>query len=92
MSARGLPPEPTELIYLPRSSWLPAFTALGVALVVVGLFSWWPYGVAGAVIGLVSIVAWIRGAATETSRLPIEQRPASAVLPAVPLRRDRDGR
>lgn len=82
-----LPPQPTELVYLPRPSWLPAFTALGIALAVVGLFAWWPYGVAGAVIALVSIVAWIRGAARETSRLPVEQRPASAVLPAVPLRR-----
>jgi hypothetical protein len=82
-----LPPQPTELVYLPRPSWLPAFTALGIALAVVGLFAWWPYGVVGAVIALVSIVAWIRGAAREMSRLPVEQRPASAVLPAVPLRR-----
>jgi hypothetical protein len=82
-----LPPQPTELVYLPRPSWLPAFTALGIALAVVGLFAWWPYGVVGAIIALVSIVAWIRGAARETSRLPVEQRPASAVLPAVPLRR-----
>jgi hypothetical protein len=82
-----LPPQPTELVYLPRPSWLPAFTALGIALAVVGLFAWWPYGVMGAVIALVSIVAWIRGAAREMSRLPVEQRPASAVLPAVPLRR-----
>jgi hypothetical protein len=85
---RGLPPEPTELVYLPKPSWLPAFTALGIALVVVGLFSWWPYSIAGAVTGLVSIVAWIRDSARETSRLPIEQRPSSAVLPAVPLRRE----
>jgi hypothetical protein len=82
-----LPPPPTELVYLPRSSWLPAFTALGIALVIVGLFAWWPYGVVGAMIALVSIVAWIRGAARDTSRLPIEQRPSTAVLPAVPLRR-----
>jgi membrane protein implicated in regulation of membrane protease activity len=84
---RGQPPEPTELVYLPRPSWLPAFAALGIALVVVGLFSWWVYAVFGAVIGLVSIIAWIRHAAAETSRLPREQRPRSAVLPAVPLRR-----
>ena len=84
---RRLPPEPTELVYLPKPTWLPAFTALGIALVVVGLFAWWPYSVAGAIIGLVSIVAWIRDSAGETSRLPVEQRPASAVLPAVPFRR-----
>jgi hypothetical protein len=82
-----LPPQPTELVHLPRPSWLPAFTAMGIALAVVGLFAWWPYGVVGAVIALVSIIAWIRDAARETSRLPIEQRPAAAVLPAVALRR-----
>jgi hypothetical protein len=90
MAERGQPPEPTELVYLPRPSWLPAFAALGIALVVVGLFAWWVYAVFGAVIALVSVIAWIRGAAAETSRLPREQRPRSAVLPAVPLRRKRD--
>jgi hypothetical protein len=85
-----LPPEPTELIYLPRPSWLPIFAALGIALVLVGLFSWWPYSVIGAVLGLVAITAWIRETRRETSRLPVRQRESSAVLPAVPLRRPTD--
>lgn len=87
MGDRDLPPQPTELIYLPEPSWMPAFTALGVALVVVGLFSWWVYAVAGAIIGLISVVAWIRDSARRTSRLPIEQPASTAVLPAVPVRR-----
>ena len=87
MAEGKLPPEPTELVYPPRPSWLPALVALGLALTVVGLFAWLPYGVVGAIIALVALIAWIRQAASETSRLPIEQRPASAVLPAVPLRR-----
>jgi hypothetical protein len=86
----GLPPEPTELVYLPKPSWLPIFAALGLALVVVGLFSWWPYAVIGAVIGLVAVVAWLRDSSRELSRLPVEQRETSAVLPAVPLRRRSD--
>lgn len=90
MPERGLPPEPTELIFLPGHSWLPAFVALGAALVVVGLFVWWPYAAVGAIIGLVAVVAWIRDAARETSRLPVEQRAVSAVLPATPLRRSSD--
>jgi hypothetical protein len=59
---------------------------------VVGLFAWWPYGVVGAIIALVSIIAWIRSGSRETSRLPVEQRPATAVLPAVPLRPRRPAR
>jgi len=43
--------------------------------------------VVGAIIALVSLIAWIRGAARETSRLPVEQRSTTAVIPAVPLRR-----
>jgi hypothetical protein len=89
--ASRLPHPPTELIYLPESSWLPLFTALGLALTVVGLFAWWPYGVIGAIIAVVSIIAWIRRVSGETARLPIEQRPSSAVLPAAPLRRPRPG-
>jgi hypothetical protein len=89
--ADRLPPSPTELIYLPEPSWLPVFTALGLGLTVVGLFAWWPYGVIGAIIAVVSIIAWIRRVSQETARLPIEQRPSSAVLPATPLRRRRAG-
>jgi hypothetical protein len=89
--AGRLPPPPTELVYLPDSSWLPLFTALGLALSVLGLFAWWPYGVIGAIIAVVSIIAWIRRGSAETARLPIEQRPSSAVLPATPLRRPRAG-
>jgi hypothetical protein len=86
------PHEPTELVYPPRSSWQPVIAALGLALVVAGLFVWWPYGVIGAVVALVAIIGWIRDSARATSRLPVEQRRASAVLPAVPLRRpDRKG-
>jgi hypothetical protein len=89
--ADRLPPSPTELIYLPEPSWLPVFTALGLALTVVGLFAWWPYGVIGAIIAVVSMIAWIRRVSDETAKLPIEQRPSLAVLPATPLRRPRGG-
>lgn len=77
-----LPPKPTELVYMPKPSWAPAFVALGLALVIVGLFVWWPYSVAGAIIGLVAIIAWVRETARETARLPVEQPTSSAVLPA----------
>ena len=80
------PPEPSELVYTPAPSWLPVLAAAGLAGVLVGLFTGFPYAVAGAVVLLVALRAWIRGTRDEISRLPREQRLTSAVLPAVPLR------
>ena len=42
--------EPTELVYLPEPSWQPVLLAAGLAGVVASLFTWWPYGVVGAVV------------------------------------------
>ena len=79
--------EPTELLYLPSPSWEPALLAAGLAGVVVSLFTWWPYGVVGAVVALAALWAWIRNARREFSRLPREQRITAAVIPAVPLKK-----
>jgi hypothetical protein len=79
--------EPTELVYLPPPSWQPALLAAGLAGVAVSLFTWWPYGVIGAVVALASLWAWIRDSRREFSRLPRNQRLTSAVIPAVPLKR-----
>jgi hypothetical protein len=81
-------PEPTELVYLPRPSWLPFFAAAGLTLVVVGLFAGWVWSVIGAVVFLIALMRWVRLTGEEVSRLPREQRPATAVLPAVPPARD----
>jgi len=79
--------EPTELLYLPAPSWQPALLAAGLAGVVVSLFTWWPYGVVGAVVALVALLVWIRDARRDFSRLPRNQRLTSAVIPAVPLKK-----
>lgn len=79
--------EPTELVYLPASSWQPALIAAGLAGVLVSLFTWWPYGVVGAVVALVALWAWIRDARRDFARLPRRQRQTAAVIPAVPLKR-----
>jgi hypothetical protein len=81
------PPPPSELVYVPGSSWLPLLVAAGLAGLLVGLFTWWPYAVAGAVVLVASLWAWLRGAGDELGRLPRRQTVTSAVLPAVPLRR-----
>jgi hypothetical protein len=78
---------PTELLYPPSSSWQPALIAAGLAGIVASLFTWWPYGVVGAIVALVAAWAWIRDARSDFSRLPREQRVTTAVLPAVPLKK-----
>jgi hypothetical protein len=85
----GQPPEPTELIYPPKPSWVPALAAMGLVLVVVGLFTLWVYSVIGAVIALLALRSWIHDVRLDLSRLPGEQRPVTAVLPAVPPRHNR---
>jgi hypothetical protein len=72
---------PTELIYMTAPSVLPALVAIGLAAVVVGLYAWWPYSVAGGLIALVSLIAWLRTNREEIARMPIEQRPDTAPIP-----------
>jgi hypothetical protein len=87
------PPEPTELIYLPRPSWLPLFTALGLTLAIVGIFGGflvpsWTYSIIGAVIFLPAVIRWYRGAREDYQRMPRNQEQTSAVLPPLPPRAD----
>ena len=79
--------EPVELVYLPEPSWAPVLLAAGLAGVVISLFTWWPYGVVGAVVALVALRILIRDARQDFRRLPRSQRVSSAVIPAASLRR-----
>jgi hypothetical protein len=87
MSEGRQPPPPSELVYVPGSSWLPVLVAAGLAGLLVGLFAGWLYAVVGAVVLLVSAWAWVRDAGDQLGRLPRRQGVTSAVLPAVPPRR-----
>ena len=75
------PPKPTESIYLPRPSVLPALLAFGLAAVVVGLFAWWPYSVIGGFIALFSLVSWLHSNRSEIARMPRHQRTDTAPIP-----------
>ncbi len=79
--------QPLELVYVPEPSWQPALIAFGLAAVLASIFTWWPYGVIGAVVALGALWAWIRDARENFNRLPRKQRIATAVIPAVPLQR-----
>jgi hypothetical protein len=80
--ANGAPP---ELIYVPEPSWYPALIAFGLAAVVGSLFTWWPYGVAGGLVALFALGAWIRDARRGFERLPRRQRVTATVIPAETL-------
>jgi hypothetical protein len=75
------PPEPTEVIYLPRPSIFPALLAFGLAAVFVGLFAWWPYSVIGGLIALPSLIAWLRTNRREIARMPRRQHTDTAPIP-----------
>ena len=75
------PPEPTESVYLPRPTAYPALVAFGLAAVIVGLYSWWPYAAVGGLIALVSLMAWLRTNRREIARMPREQHTDTAPIP-----------
>ena len=84
--------QPTELVYLPRSSWSPILLVFGLALVVNGIYSegflfrGWVYMIAGGVIALGALRALISGTVHEFYDRPRRQRQNTAVLPAASLR------
>jgi len=86
MSNRA-PEEPTELVYLPRPSWAPAFVTGGAAFAVLGLFSGWVYLAFGLAVAVIAIGAWGGSAARDFLRRPRRQRARSAVLPPRTLQR-----
>jgi hypothetical protein len=75
------PEKPTELIYLPRNAAYPALVAVGIAFVIVGLYAWWPYSVAGGLTALIALVAWLRDNRANIAAMPNEQQTDTAPLP-----------
>lgn len=73
---------------MPSPSWAPVLAGAGIAIVAIGLFAGFVYAIVGGIIALAAVWGWIRSAGTELGRLPREQRVSTAVLPAVPLRRE----
>ena len=85
-------PSPSELVYLPKPSWAPAFFAAGIALLVGGLFMGefmlpgWFYVILGALVAVFALRAMISIAVRDFYRLPRRQRIRGAVLPAATVR------
>jgi hypothetical protein len=65
-------PPPGEAIHLPGPSYLPALTALGITLGIVGVVISVVVSAIGVAITVVSIVLWIRDTRKDISELPLE--------------------
>jgi hypothetical protein len=80
-------PEPGELVYAPRSSWLPAFLAFAIALVVCGVYAegfmvrGWIYAVIGGVAALLVFRALVKDSISDFFGLRRKQKTRGAVLP-----------
>jgi hypothetical protein len=79
--------EPGELVYVSRSSWAPAFFALGAAAAICGIYAdgfmvpAWVFSIIGGIILLAALRSMIAGARAAYYRLPRRQRARGAVLP-----------
>ena len=80
-------PEPGELVFASRSSWAPAFFALGAVAMVCGIyaagfiFSPFIYSIVGAIFVLAAFRALVRGSIRNYFRLPRKQHVKHAALP-----------
>jgi hypothetical protein len=80
-------PEPGELIYPPRSSWLPAFLAFALMLAICGIYAngfivpSWVFSIIGVVVAIFVLRALIQGSVREYFGLRRKQRVRGAVLP-----------
>jgi hypothetical protein len=63
-----------EEIHLPGPSLVPMFTAIGIAVTLIGLILPWPFVAAGGIITFLSVVRWIRDVRADIEELPTESR------------------
>jgi hypothetical protein len=87
MSEHREVPEPGELVYAPRSSFLPALLAFALAVVVCGVYAegfmvrGWIYSVIAGVAALLFVRALVSDSVGDFFRLRRKQRTRGAVLP-----------
>jgi hypothetical protein len=66
----GVPP-PGEAVHLPGPSYLPALTAFGITLALVGIVVTWAITGIGVLITVVAVWRWIRETREDMSELPL---------------------
>jgi Flp pilus assembly protein TadB len=72
MSVEDAAPEPGEQVHLPGPSYLPAWTAFGITIALVGVILSWVIVAIGAVIAIVAIARWVRETRQDIADLPLE--------------------
>lgn len=65
-------PAAGEQVHLPGPTYLPAWTAFGITIALVGVILSWVITGIGAAIAVVAIVRWIRETREDIARLPLE--------------------
>ncbi len=75
------PEQPTERIYLASHSWLPVLTATGLVFLITGLFAWWPVAIAGALVLIPSLLAWLGSNRRDIAAMPTSQHTDTAPIP-----------
>jgi hypothetical protein len=65
-------PEAGEQVHLPGATYLPAWTAFGITIALVGVILNWAIVAIGAAIAVVAILRWVKEAREDISRLPLE--------------------
>ena len=61
-----------EQVHLPGPTYLPAWTAFGITIALVGVILSWVIVAIGVVITVVVVVRWINEAREDISQLPLE--------------------
>jgi len=69
---RGDAPPAGEAVHLPGPSYIPAVTALGITLALVGVVVTWVLTGVGVIITIVAVVRWIRDTREDISELPLQ--------------------
>ena len=70
-SGNGVPP-PGEQVHLPGATYLPAWTALGITIALVGILLNWVIVGIGAAIAAVAAIRWIKETREDIAQLPLE--------------------
>ena len=65
-------PQPGEQVHLPGASYLPAWTAFGITIALVGVILSWVIVAIGAAIAVVAIWKWIGETREDIAQLPLE--------------------